>query len=571
MKKASKILLFTLIGTVVAVLVAFFVMAGSNSITHLGIALETVSRGFFDLKSRPTYSVLVGGFAVLFIGLGILYAIQVRRKKTKSFIVNASLLLIGVFVTIVALLGKSIMVKEVGRTLPLNEKLVILVGGILIGGQLFAKAVLSVAFTFENSDLAANAKKSDKTKIMDIVLATVLAILFIPVLFFISGGSFSVIPYFFTKSLAGKNGPLAIIVVVIEVILAGFVLYKLIKGRKSFVGPLYVLFAQFVIYTFSFYASNSEVVNGTVRHSRLETGFNSYLSSGEILKILIVIGIVVYLLLTVAYALYMLADTVIIFFENKRQKLYNHREKYVYGDRRRFGDSIVKEWENSKNQQYAQSFSQQLPAGLQEFEEIVETNQNVDLNDLGIDNDALIAEQDTAEDISVNDTLADDVEDSKKVARVTTLEFTEEAAAQDFRIKLLMLEPEKQARYNAIRNKLQSFKKIKQKFSKTVDSYRYAGELVAKVSVLGSTLRLHLALDPDSYDVEKYHHVDLSSKSKYIFVPFTLKLKGPKSVELALQLIDELMAGFDIPQNANYKEVDYVAEVQKEVEAEQGK
>ena len=139
---------------------------------------------------------------------------------------------------------------------------------------------------------------------------------------------------------------------------------------------------------------------------------------------------------------------------------------------------------------------------------------------------------------------------------------------KEFRLKLMTLDPKKRERYNKVRNRLESYKKIKQKFSNTVDTYRYAGELVAKISIIGTTLRLHLALDPDSYDVNKYHQIDLSSKQKYIFVPFTLKLKGPTSVELALQLIDELMKGFDIPQQKGYKNKNFIEEVSKELLAE---
>ncbi|MGM9971526.1 MAG: hypothetical protein ACI35W_03895 [Anaeroplasmataceae bacterium] len=565
MKKASKILLFTLLGSVVAILIAFFAISGSKGISNLGIVLEGIHSGFVSMKNNhnATFAAITGTFILFAVGLGILYAIQIRRKKTKAFVYYAWILLASVYAII---MGGSDLKNAVTSLSNSSLKIVLLVGLIVVALQLFANAVLTVAFTFEASDLQANSKKSDFNKIADLVFALVLVVLYVPILFYISGGKFDVFKNFFTKTLAAKNGVLPIILVVVELFIAGFAIYKLIRQRKTVLGPLFVLFGEFVGYTYFFY-SNKKFTYSGISQSQLEHGFTSYLTSGNILNILIVIGITLYLLMVIFYAIYQLADTFILFFENKRQKLYNHREKYVYGDRRRFGDSIVKEWENSKNQQYAQSFSHNaMPAGLEEFEEIVETNQNKDLNDLGIDNDALLAEQGAKEEISTNEAKEDDLEDTKKAIK---LNLNEEAAAQDFRVKLMMLEPEKQARYNTIRNKLQSYKKIKQKFSKTVDSYRYAGELVAKISVLGSTLRLHLALDPDSYDVEKYHQIDLSSKSKYIFVPFTLKLKGPKSVELAIQLIEELMSGFDIPENPNYKEADYVSMVQKELEAEQ--
>ncbi len=570
MKKANKILLFTLIGTIVVTIGAFLAVSGSKCITNLGIVCGGIHDGFENLKMNysATFGLITGTLVLIAVGLGALFAIQVRRKKTKGFTIYTWLFLLCVYALIV---GAS-QFKTIFNSLD-NKALtsIVIAGGILIMLQLFAKAILSVAYTFEASDLQANSKKSDAIKLVDLIVAIALIVLFVPVVFYISGGKFDVFSHFFTKTITGKSGALPLILIIVQVFIVGFVLYKLIKGRKTVLGPLFVLFGEFACYTYYYYGNVKMFSYNGKAESQLGHGFSSHLASGNILQMLVVLGILLYLLAIIFYTIYQLADVFIIFFENKRQKLYNHREKYVYGDRRRFGDSIVKEWENSKNAQYAQSFSTtQMPAGLEEFEEIVETNQNVNLNDLGIDNEELLAEQGSAEgEISTVEALEDDIEDSKKAVKVSKLNLNEEAAQQDFRVKLMLLEPEKQARYNKIRNKLQSYKKIKQKFSKTVDSYRYAGELVAKVSVLGSTLRLHLALDPDSYDVEKYHHVDLSSKSKYIFVPFTLKLKGPKSVELALQLIEELMTGFDIPQNANYKEVDYVAEVQKELEAEQ--
>lgn len=561
MKKVNKILSFTLLGTILVGIIVFFAMSGSKCIDNLGIILEGIHSGFVHMKNSydGTFWLLTITFVVLGIGLGTVFAIQVRRKKTLGFAVYMALFLMVIYAIV---MGGSKLKNAFGA---LNNSVLAYLTfafGLLTVIQLFAKGILCVPLSFEQSDLQANSKKSDKVKLIDIIITCVLVLLFVPVLFYISGGKFDVFKQFFTQTMSGKTGFFPILLVIVQVILVGFLLYKLIKQRKVFVGPLFVLFTEFVGYTYYYYGITKMFSYNGESRSQLENGFTTHLTSGNFLNILIVVGLVLYVLSTLCFALYQLNDTFVIFFENKRQKLYNHREKYVYGDRRRFGDSIVKEWESSKNAQYAQSFSaNQMPAGLEDFEEIVETN----LNDLGIDNAELLKEQGAVEEVSDNDQLEDDADDSKKIK----LEIDEQKAQQDFRMKLMLLEPEKQARYNKVRNKLQSYKKIKQKFSKTVDSYRYAGELVAKISVLGSTLRLHLALDPDSYDVEKYHHIDLSSKSKYIFVPFTLKLKGPKSVELALQLIDELMTGFDIPQNPNYTDVDYVAEVQKELANEQ--
>ena len=232
----------------------------------------------------------------------------------------------------------------------------------------------------------------------------------------------------------------------------------------------------------------------------------------------------------------------------------------------------MKEWEASKAQaaggtsfaDFAAAIEAQKAADLRESQGL----QGIIVNEDDITNNddiqaSLKAEQSLEDAVSAEEAAEDDQDDKK-----TKLTLVNGAEATEFREKLMTLDGNKRNRYNKVRNRLMSYKKIKQKFSKTVDTYRYAGELVAKISILGSTLRLHLALDPDSYDVNKYHHIDLSSKQKYIFVPFTLKLKGPKSVELAIQLIDELMKGFEIPQDKKYVDQDYVSQVAAELKAE---
>ncbi len=278
--------------------------------------------------------------------------------------------------------------------------------------------------------------------------------------------------------------------------------------------------------------------------------------------------------------MYIGTQYVLTIFEERRQKLYNHREKYVYGDRRKFGDSVVKEWEASKAAQagFGSSFADIAAAiEAQKAADLAEVQRATGLQGVILDENDITNDRDTQNELKLEqaaedeseiaqvEAREDDADDSRKGMKQIKLVGGEEP--KEFRLKLMTLEPKKRERYNKVRNRLESYKKIKQKFSNTVDSYRYAGELVAKMSIIGTTLRLHLALDPDSYDVNKYHQIDLSAKQKYIFVPFTLKLKGPTSVELALQLIDELMKGFDIPQQKGYKDKNFAQEVAEELKA----
>lgn len=129
-----------------------------------------------------------------------------------------------------------------------------------------------------------------------------------------------------------------------------------------------------------------------------------------------------------------------------------------------------------------------------------------------------------------------------------------------------VLDDEKRERYNIIRNALQSYKKVRERLSSKGDSYRYHGDLIAKMTISGKTLRLHLALNPSDFENTKYSYQDLSAKSKFIYVPMTIKLTSKRSVKYALELIDMLAQTFDLIKNPKYVEQDYIQELQDKLQ-----
>ena len=132
---------------------------------------------------------------------------------------------------------------------------------------------------------------------------------------------------------------------------------------------------------------------------------------------------------------------------------------------------------------------------------------------------------------------------------------------------MTVLDDEKRERYNMIRNELQSYKKVNERFSAKGDSYRYHRELIAKISISGKTLRLHLALNPDDFQNTKYSFKDLSAKSKYMYTPLTVKLTSGRSVKHSIELIGYVAEAFGLEKNPRYKEKDYAAELKSEFEA----
>jgi hypothetical protein len=125
-----------------------------------------------------------------------------------------------------------------------------------------------------------------------------------------------------------------------------------------------------------------------------------------------------------------------------------------------------------------------------------------------------------------------------------------------------VLDDEKKQRYNTIRNALQSYKKVSERLSSKGDSYRFHRDLIAKMTISGKTLRLHLALNPEDFEESKYSYQDLSAKQRYMYIPMTIKLRSNRSVKQALELIEMLAQTFGLEKNSRYKEKDYVKDLE---------
>ena len=167
-------------------------------------------------------------------------------------------------------------------------------------------------------------------------------------------------------------------------------------------------------------------------------------------------------------------------------------------------------------------------------------------------------DEDESDDDSSND--ADiDITTGTKIPKIKSKPLNEKL--------ITVLDDEKKQRYNDIRNELQSYKKVSERFSSKVDSYRYHRELIAKMTISGKTLRLHLALNPDDFEGTKYSYQDLSAKKKYMYTPMTIKLRSKRSVKHAIELIGMLAQAFGLEKNSRYKEKDYMSELEAEFNA----
>ena len=98
-------------------------------------------------------------------------------------------------------------------------------------------------------------------------------------------------------------------------------------------------------------------------------------------------------------------------------------------------------------------------------------------------------------------------------------------------------------RYSAISNELLSYKKVTHRVSEKCDNYRAGrGNLIAKITVAGKSLRVNFPLDPlaPKYEGRKTPHRNLSDVKTYADVPFQFRITSELSLRRCFALIDEV-------------------------------
>lgn len=116
---------------------------------------------------------------------------------------------------------------------------------------------------------------------------------------------------------------------------------------------------------------------------------------------------------------------------------------------------------------------------------------------------------------------------------------------------------------NAINNKFKSLRNINMRVSSRGVSYRNGRELVAKMTIRGKALKLHLALDPKAFDENIYFQKDLSGVKTHAEVPFTVKVKSDRGFKNAMKLIDALIENKGLQAKSRFVKADLVGDLVK--------
>ena len=127
-----------------------------------------------------------------------------------------------------------------------------------------------------------------------------------------------------------------------------------------------------------------------------------------------------------------------------------------------------------------------------------------------------------------------------------------------FAEKLLGLEENVQSYFNIVHNEIVSYKKVSNRFSFKCVSYRFGRKLLAKMTVRGKTLKLHLALYVNEFNQNVFFQKDLSNIKAYNEVPFTVKIKSERGKNNALKLTDSLKEKFGLIKNDKYLPVNAI-------------
>lgn len=111
--------------------------------------------------------------------------------------------------------------------------------------------------------------------------------------------------------------------------------------------------------------------------------------------------------------------------------------------------------------------------------------------------------------------------------------------------------------YSELKNRLLSYKGVNSRISWHCDTFNNGRDQCAKLNIRGKTVMLYIALDPNEYSVSKYHHTDVSDKSRYARTPMMLRVRSKRSLKYALELISLRMQKNGVKQKKKIENVDY--------------
>ena len=170
--------------------------------------------------------------------------------------------------------------------------------------------------------------------------------------------------------------------------------------------------------------------------------------------------------------------------------------------------------------------------------------------------DEAIEDSETEED---EDEEVEESESDEEDSVATTLNIPKDSKpAVPFYTKILNADDKIKLFYNEIRNQFKSYRGINARVSKKADSFRKGRELIAKITYTGKTMKVFLKLNPADYNVNTYHHKDVSDKKSYAEIPLLMRVRSDRSYKYTIALINEMMAKNEVEPKKRYVDVDFI-------------
>ncbi len=154
-----------------------------------------------------------------------------------------------------------------------------------------------------------------------------------------------------------------------------------------------------------------------------------------------------------------------------------------------------------------------------------------------------------------------EVEEEKAAPVISDIEGEEEVRRVPFAEKMIFMEKEKQAYYDAINNEMLTYRKVRARISSKGVSYRVGRQLVAKITVRGKTIKAHYALEVSNFNQNVYFQKDMSDVKAYEEVPFTVKVKSERGAKNALKLIAALAEAHGLEKKTRSTPVDSIEDL----------
>ncbi len=168
-------------------------------------------------------------------------------------------------------------------------------------------------------------------------------------------------------------------------------------------------------------------------------------------------------------------------------------------------------------------------------------------------------EEEEEEEEVVNEEVQEEEEDfdTSAVAMVGSGKLKREAIKRHFLTKFSVLDKKQRDLYSELKNEFLSYKGVRSRISHSCESFKYRGDLLAKITINGKIIKLHINLNPDEFNYYKYFQVNEGDRKAYQEVPMTVKVKSERGVKNAGVLFGILMDKIFVEKSKRYIAKDY--------------